>query len=90
MIQPYDAPSYFIIIGALLLPIIIGLLRGKRYLVYQNIVTLIMLFLTFGGKSWHQGISIIIYLIWQWALVYSYFNYRQKRMLPIYLLVQYF
>lgn len=79
MIQPYDAPSYFIIIGALLLPIIIGLLRGKRYLVYQNIVTLIMLFLTFGGKSWHQGISIIIYLIWQWALVYSYFNYRQKK-----------
>ncbi|WP_413497173.1 D-alanyl-lipoteichoic acid biosynthesis protein DltB [Carnobacterium maltaromaticum] len=79
MIQPYDAPSYFIIIGALLLPIIIGLLRGKRYLVYQNIVTLIMLFLTFGGKSWHQGISIIIYLIWQWALVYSYFHYRQKK-----------
>lgn len=79
MIQPYDAPSYFIIIGALLLPIIIGLLRGKRYLVYQNIVTLIMLFLTFGGKSWHQGISIIIYLIWQWALVYSFFNYRQKK-----------
>ena len=48
MIQPYDAPSYFIIIGALLLPIIIGLLRGKRYLVYQSIVTLIMLFLTYS------------------------------------------
>ncbi|MGX7417500.1 D-alanyl-lipoteichoic acid biosynthesis protein DltB [Carnobacterium gallinarum] len=79
MILPYDGPSYFIIIAVLFLPIIIGLLRGKRYLIYQNLVTVLFLFLTFGGKSWHQGVSIIVYIIWQWALVYGYFHYRQKK-----------
>ncbi|EUJ39552.1 D-alanyl-lipoteichoic acid biosynthesis protein DltB [Brochothrix campestris] len=75
---PYNGPMYLILLFILLIPLMIGLLREKRYLVYQNIVTLVMLYFIFGGSNWHQGIAIIGYVIWQWLLIYGYFTYRQK------------
>lgn len=75
---PYNGPEYLIYLFIMLIPLMIGLLRGKRYLVYQNILTLVLLYFIFGGSNWHQGIAIIGYVIWQWLLIYGYFTYRQK------------
>lgn len=76
---PYNGPMYLILMIIMLSPLVIGLLRGKRYLIYQNIVTLVLLYLIFGGSHWHQGVAILCYVAWQWLLVYSYFKYRSKK-----------
>lgn len=75
---PYNSPSYFFIIALLFMPLIFGLLRSKRFIIYQNCITLIFLYLTFGGANWQQGLSIIMFVFWQWILIYSYFFYRQE------------
>ncbi|MDO0874286.1 D-alanyl-lipoteichoic acid biosynthesis protein DltB [Carnobacterium divergens] len=79
MSLPYEAPKYFVMLTVLFLPIIIGLLNGKRFLIYQNLVTLGLLYVTFGGSNWKQGISIIVYVIWQVLLVYLYHRYRMQK-----------
>lgn len=76
--QPYENPLYFLILFLGLLPIMIGLLCGKRFRFYNSLITLFFLFLTFGGPSWKQGIALIVYTIYETALTFAYLFYRQR------------
>lgn len=76
---PYERPFYFILLGVALIPLIIQLLRGKRMMWYQNILTLTFLWLSFSGPNARQGIALLLYVLWQTVLVYAYFKYRQQR-----------
>lgn len=40
-LQPYANPNYFLILGAALIPLVIGLLNGKRWHVYETLVSLL-------------------------------------------------
>ena len=75
--QPYQNPTYFLYLTVALLPIMIGLLRGKRYRLYETVISLAFLVLTFGGNVWIQGVSLIGYIIYEVALIFGYFHYRQ-------------
>lgn len=77
--QPYQNPTYFLYLTVALLPIMIGLLRGKRYRLYETVISLAFLVLTFGGNVWIQGVSLIGYIIYEVALIFGYFHYRQKK-----------
>ncbi|WP_290033796.1 D-alanyl-lipoteichoic acid biosynthesis protein DltB [Ligilactobacillus cholophilus] len=76
--QPYQDPWYFILLSIGLLPIMIGLLYGKRFNTYQTVISIAFLWLTFGGIKWHQGIALIAYVIFELLLIAWYFKYRQK------------
>ena len=76
--QPYQNPTYFILLAIGLLPIMIGLLYGKRFRIYETLISIAFLVLTFGGIKWHQGIALICYVIFEMLLIYCYFSYRQK------------
>lgn len=83
--QPYANPRYFVILIAALLPVIIGLLRGRRHRNYESFVALIFIIAMFGGDKWQQGVALIAYVIWQLLLVVCYGKYRQtKNAGPIY------
>lgn len=75
---PYGNPTYFIWLAVALLPLMIGLLHGKRMKWYQTLISLFFLLLTFGGPSWRTGIALIIYFVYQLILVGSYSHYRQR------------
>lgn len=76
---PYAEPYYFLLLTIGLIPIVLSLLfRGKRWPIYQTILTFFFLFISFGGIYWQQGIALIAYVIWQTLLVWVYFCYRQK------------
>lgn len=76
--QPYENPTYFGILGLALLPIMILILCGKRSHIYETIVSLFFLFLTFGGPNWHQGLALILFVVYETLLTFLYFKYRQK------------
>lgn len=76
--QPYANPVYLVVIVVTLMPIIIGLYVGKRLTVYESIWTLLFIYLTFGGQKWHQGLTLIMYLLYQVILVFYYRHYRVK------------
>lgn len=76
--SPYESPSYFIVLGLSLIPIAIQLLRGKRMMWYQNILTVLFLIISFGGPSLRSAFALTIYVIWQLLLMRGYFSYRQK------------
>ena len=77
---PYANPIYFIYLIIALAPMVAALLiKGKRWPWYQTLVTLLFLFMSFGGKSWHQGVALIGYVVFQTILVWLYFHYRQKK-----------
>ncbi|MGO2082393.1 D-alanyl-lipoteichoic acid biosynthesis protein DltB [Vagococcus sp.] len=78
-LTPYETPFYFILLAIFLLPLILMSLRGKRVMWYQNIVTLLFLWMGFAGPNIKQGISLIIYIIWQCLLTAWYFNYRKEK-----------
>ena len=77
-IQPYASPSYFIIIGLCLLPIIVGLYHGKRFVSYETLFSLVFIVLTFGGDHWHQGVALIGYVLYQLLIVGGYARYRRR------------
>lgn len=77
-LQPYADPQYFIILLLALLPLAIGLYFGKRIAWYEVLVSLVFIFLMFDGEKYHEGIALIIYMIWQWLLVWAYTLYRKK------------
>lgn len=77
--QPYSSPRYFVILIVALLPLIIGLLRGRRHRNYESFVALVFLIAMFGGAKWQQGVALIAYVLWQLLLVCSYGQYRQQR-----------
>ena len=76
---PYAEPYYFLLLINGLVPIVLSLLiRGKRLPIYQTLITLLFLFISFGGVYWQQGVALIAYVVWQTLLVWAYFVYRQK------------
>lgn len=77
-LQPYANPNYFLILGAALIPLVIGLLNGKRWHVYETLVSLLFLILIFDGDKVHQGIALIGYVLFEGALIWGYTVYRQK------------
>lgn len=77
---PYAQPLYFLLLLVALAPIVFSLLvRNKRLPIYQAIVTVFFLFISFGGADWKQGVALIGYVIWQVILVWLYFSYRQRK-----------
>ena len=78
-LQPYANPNYFIILGIALVPLIIGFLNGKRWHIYETLVSLLFLVLIFDGDKINQGLALIGYVIFEGALIWGYTVYRQKR-----------
>lgn len=77
-ITPYSSPRYFIYLMILLLPIIIGLLYGKRFRIYDFFATIIILGTAFFGGNASQGISLIAYVLFEMIVIFSYLRYRKK------------
>lgn len=77
--QPYFNPRYFVILLVCLIPLIMGLLRGRRHRNYETLMSLAFIILMFAGDKWHQGIALIVYVIWQLLLVTNYARYRKTR-----------
>jgi len=67
---PYQDPMYFIILGIALIPVIVGLLYGKRFRTYDFLILVFFLYLSFGGKNVQQGIALVIYLFFETLLIY--------------------
>ncbi|MFG5456281.1 D-alanyl-lipoteichoic acid biosynthesis protein DltB (plasmid) [Enterococcus faecalis] len=77
---PYYTPFYFVLLIIALLPMILTLIiKGERWPWYQTLVTLIFLYISFGGNQWQQGITIIIYTIYQTLLTWAYATYRKNK-----------
>ena len=68
-LQPYQNPTYFVLLAAALLPLAIGLLYGKRFKVYEMIVSFAFLLLTFGGVKLNEGLALLGYVIFETLLV---------------------
>ncbi len=63
-----------------MIPIVLSLLiRGKRLSIYQTLITLVFLFISFGGVYWQQGVALIAYVIWQTLLVWAFFLIVKER-----------
>lgn len=76
--QPYENPLYFGILFIALIPVIVLILNGRRNKVYESIISVFFLFLTFGGPSWRQGLALIFYTIYETAVTFAYFHYRKR------------
>jgi membrane protein involved in D-alanine export len=74
---PYATFSYFAILAILLAPTIIAGLRGKSLRTYNSVVTIIILAIIFANKP-AQAIWLIIFTIWQVALVKGYLPLRKR------------
>lgn len=81
-LQPYSNPQYFIWLMLALVPMIIGLYFGKRFKTYEALFSLVFLFLIFDGTHWQQGVNLILYLIYEFLLTFSYLHYRTKKKSP--------
>ncbi|WP_025086946.1 D-alanyl-lipoteichoic acid biosynthesis protein DltB [Ligilactobacillus apodemi] len=77
--QPYQDPTYFVLLALGLLPIMIGMLYEKRFRVYETIISFLFLLLTFGGVKWEQGLALIAYTIFELLLIYGYLAYRKRK-----------
>ena len=71
-LQPYSNPRYFVILFVALLPLIIGLYFGRRFKIYEALVSLLFLFLMFDGQDAIQGYQLIGYIIFQFLLTPIY------------------
>lgn len=78
-VQPYATPTYFVWLFLALVPLIIGLLKGKRFMLYEVVLNFVILVLTFGGSKWHEGVALICYVIFETLLIWGYHTYRQKK-----------
>ena len=78
-LQPYQNPTYFVLLAVALLPLVIGLLYGKRFKVYEMIVSFAFLLLTFGGVKLNEGLALLGYVIFETAFDFQTdaFCYRQ-------------
>ena len=75
-LQPYSNPQYFVYLMIALIPIIIGLYNGRRLKIYEAIFSIVFLFLIFDGSHWQQGVNLILWLIYEFALTFAYQYYR--------------
>ena len=78
-LQPYANPQYFFYLMVALIPMIIGLYFGKRLKVYEAIFSIVFLFLIFDGDHWQQGVNLLIYLVYEFILTFTYQHYRTKK-----------
>lgn len=76
---PYAEPIYFFYLLLALCPLAIGLYFGKRVKWYESCVTLLFLWMSFGGEQWHQGLALVGYVLWQSGVVGTYFHLRSKK-----------
>ncbi|MDN2452893.1 D-alanyl-lipoteichoic acid biosynthesis protein DltB [Lactobacillus sp. UCMA15818] len=76
--QPYQNPTYFLLIALTLLPVVIANLCEKKIYWYQTLISFGFLLLSFGGIKWHQGIALIVYVVLEIILIKLYFNYRLR------------
>ncbi|MDR3191401.1 MAG: D-alanyl-lipoteichoic acid biosynthesis protein DltB [Lactobacillaceae bacterium] len=76
--QPYGDPQYLGYLLVLLLPVIIGLLFGRRFKIYETLISFAFIVLMYAGTSWHQLIALLGFLVWQMLLVFGYRNYHVK------------
>lgn len=76
---PYAEPIYFFYLLLALCPLAIGLYFGKRVKWYEFCVTLLFLWMSFGGEQWHQGLALVGYVLWQSGVVGTYFHLRSKK-----------
>lgn len=77
-LQPYANPQYFIIMLVALIPLMIGLYYGRRFKNYEALVSLVFLVLIFGGSHWQQGVTMIGWIIYQFAITFGYQHYLQS------------
>lgn len=77
-LQPYANPQYFIIMLVALIPLMIGLYYGRRFKNYEALVSLVFLVLIFGGSHWQQGVTLIGWIIYQFAITFGYQHYLQS------------
>lgn len=75
---PYNTPTYFIWLIIGLIPIIISLIKGRRFRIYETALSLFFLFVTFGGHNWKQGLALIAFIIFQTILTTLYNIYRKR------------
>ncbi|MDO1605103.1 D-alanyl-lipoteichoic acid biosynthesis protein DltB [Lactobacillus sp. YT155] len=79
-LTPYAEPIYFLYLFIALAPIVIHFVStGKRWKVYPAIVTLIFLYISFGGTHLHQGLALIAYVIFESLLTWLYHVYRVRK-----------
>ncbi|WP_297079551.1 D-alanyl-lipoteichoic acid biosynthesis protein DltB [uncultured Enterococcus sp.] len=76
---PYAQPLYFAYLLVALLPIAIGLWFGRRFRIYEAFVTVLFLWISFGGEFAHQGLALIGYVLYQCVLVGGYFTLKQNK-----------
>ena len=75
---PYANLSFFMIIGILLIPVIIAGYHQKRLVLYNSMITIVVLLMAFASDI-HQVGSILAYVIWEIILVSGYIAYRHKK-----------
>ena len=71
-LQPYANPVYFVYLLLGLAPIVVGLLLGKRWRLYETAISLVFLFLIFDADKWQQGVALIIYVLFEVGLIFAY------------------
>jgi membrane protein involved in D-alanine export len=76
---PYERPLYFIVFAVLVIPIAVSLLKGRNPRVYKSIVTVLFLWIVFGGSNFRQGIAFVCYVAFQTVLCRAYFRYKRSR-----------
>lgn len=78
-LTPYAEPKYFLYLIIALLPIIIHfLMTGKRWHYYPAFLTIIFIYISFGGPNYQQGLALVSYVIFESFLTSLYYRYRQK------------
>lgn len=77
--QPYQDPTYFVFLLIGLFPIAVGLMYGRRFRIYETLISFLFLLLTFGGVKWEQGVALSGYILFEMLLIYGYLAYRKKK-----------
>ncbi|MFC4619177.1 D-alanyl-lipoteichoic acid biosynthesis protein DltB [Camelliibacillus cellulosilyticus] len=75
---PYATLAYFAILAILLIPSVVAGLKGRSFHIYNSILTVVILAITFGHKP-DQVIALVIFVVWQCLLVKGYLRYRQQK-----------
>ncbi|MFZ2484297.1 MAG: D-alanyl-lipoteichoic acid biosynthesis protein DltB, partial [Streptococcus parauberis] len=76
-LEPYANPQYFLYLLLFLLPIVIGIFKGKRFPIYEFLVSFLFIALMFGENNYYQLLAFILYMIWQTICVFAYKLYRK-------------
>lgn len=80
VMTPYETPIYFIWLLVAFLPVIISFLwKEKRLPAYELFLTFLFLWISFGGRNFHQGLALLGYLFWQVGLTSAYAHYRKEK-----------